>query len=82
MSDEIGKNILNLPMRDNDAGAETIRDYLRALLLENWDVQKRPFGNSDWVWDLVRALHDAGAIDDEDDIVGMAYLIRRAIRSL
>jgi hypothetical protein len=48
-----GKNILNVRMQDNDAGVETIGDYLQTLLLDLWIKSevvnsKRPFGNSSW----------------------------------
>ena len=60
-------NILDLPMEENDADAETIRDYLKALLTTLWREEegfsgKRPFGNSSWQWDVYRALVRGGAI--------------------
>lgn len=60
-------NILDLPMEENDAGAATIRDYLKALLKTLWREEegfsgKRPFGNSGWSWDVYRALVKGGAI--------------------
>ena len=53
--------ILNLPMNENDAGAGTIKDYLKALLSRIWEEGegfsgKRPFGNSGWEFDLYFAL--------------------------
>lgn len=64
--------ILNLPMEQNDADAETIRDYLKALLTELWIEEegfsgKRPFGNSGWQYDVYAALINAGKIDGELD---------------
>lgn len=46
-------NILDILMGENDAGALTVRDYLKALLRRLWLEQegfsgKRPFGNSGW----------------------------------
>jgi hypothetical protein len=43
----------------------TLREYLLALLLTLWDEQedfsgKRPFGNSDWAFDVYAALIKAG----------------------
>lgn len=73
--------ILNLPMQENDAEAETIRDYLCHLLLTVWEEQesfsgKRPFGNSGWDYDLMETLvrhavingviHEEGWLDDFD----------------
>lgn len=66
--------ILALPMEPNDADAATIRDYLVKLLAEVWKWGegfdgKRPFGNSDWFYDLLIPLVKAGVIDgafDED----------------
>ena len=60
-------NILDIPMQPNDADAETIRDYLKALLTAVWEEQegfsgKRPFGNSGWDRDIYLALVCAGAI--------------------
>lgn len=60
-------NILDLPMGENDAGAETIRDYLKELLIRLWhEVEgfsgKRPFGNSGWEYELYNALAKNGVI--------------------
>ncbi|MET8430081.1 hypothetical protein [Nocardia sp. NPDC004860] len=83
-------------MQDNDAGAETIRGYLTALLRQLWEHGenfggKRPFGNSGWEYDLYRTLAGAGLIeatlDDEgfldtcDDRTGHE-LIAQAITAL
>lgn len=69
--------ILALPMADNDSGADTVRGYLKTLLAALWDEGegfsgKRPFGNSGWEYDLMKALVKAGAVtgtmsDDEYD---------------
>ena len=73
-----GEEILNLPMEENDTGAETIRDYLKALLFKLWEKGesfggKRPFGNSGWEYELYHALISggasfAGAIDEYGDV--------------
>jgi hypothetical protein len=53
---------------DSDAGANLrVRDYLCKLLQTLWDEQdgfsgKRPFGNSDWCYDLYQPLIAAGFI--------------------
>ena len=59
--------ILDLPMQENDADAETIREYLHALLSTLWYEGdgfsgKRPFGNSGWRLELYTALVKAGAV--------------------
>lgn len=64
MKDEI----LDLPMDENDAGAETIREYLRNLLTEvivkgEGFSGKRPFGNSGWEYELFTALAKNNKID-------------------
>lgn len=53
---------------DNDAGDNiSIREYLQALLLSVWREGeyfdgKRPFGNSDWHYDLYKPLVETGII--------------------
>ena len=64
----------NIRMNENDANANTIKEYLGKLLLVLWREKqnfssKRPFGNSDWEWELYEALVKTGAINgnfDED----------------
>lgn len=65
--------IFDLPMDgENDTGAKTVREYLLRLLMtlieegESFSG-KRPFGNSDWDWDLAAPLGIAGLIDCEID---------------
>ena len=59
---------------DNDLGTTTIRSFLKTLLAtlisegESFSG-KRPFGNSDWEYQLANALVNCGAITgtlDED----------------
>lgn len=55
------ESILDTPMYPNDANAETIRDYFKALLSlllvkEEGFNSKRPFGSSGWKYDLYAAL--------------------------
>lgn len=52
--------VLALPMRPNDSGADTIRGYL--VRLGDGFSGKRPFGNSSWGFDLYRPLIAANAI--------------------
>lgn len=68
-------NILDLPMKENDSGAATIRGYLKALLVRLWEEDegfsgKRPFGNSGWKVDLLEPLITAGLIKGELDEAG------------
>lgn len=47
------KEYIKIPMQENDAGAKTVGEYLKILLLTLWDEEdcfsgKRPFGNSGW----------------------------------
>lgn len=66
--------ILNLPMGKNDADAETLGDYLKALLTTLWREGesfsgKRPWGNSGWEYDIYQCLVSnnavPGSLDDE-----------------
>lgn len=67
-------NILEIPMDQNDIDARTVGEYLRCLLTTVWEEGegfsgKRPFGNSDWKWDVYAALVKAGVVGgalDED----------------
>lgn len=89
-------DILSIKMCRNDAGADTVRGYLKALLTELWREGegfsgKRPFGNSGWEYELYVALITAGAVTgtlDEDgcveecDDAACNKLIEEAIASL
>lgn len=71
------EQILAIEMQKNDAGAKTIRDYLKTLLRELWEKGesfsgKRPFGNSGWEGELETALVKAGAVPGKLD--GDGYL--------
>jgi hypothetical protein len=62
----------SMDAEENDAGADTIGDYLVELLSELWREEegfsgKRPFGNSGWTLELVKALVVANLIDGEID---------------
>ena len=63
--------ILSARLADNDANADTVRDYLVALLLEVWSEGegfsgKRPFGNSGWEYDLYEAVWALGLAKQDD----------------
>ena len=77
-------------MRANDAGADTVRDYLLTLLGGVWTEQegfngKRPFGTSGWECDLFEPLADAGLIAatyDEEGFIDYASIDEPAARKL
>lgn len=67
-------DILKVSMQKNDAGVNTIGQYLGKLLQDLWDEgegfsSKRPFGNSGWQYELYTALvasgHVVGFIGDD-----------------
>ncbi len=71
----MSRELLLVPMGENDAGAATVGGYLQALLLKLWEEEegfsgKRPFGNSGWSYELYRPLIAAGKVEggklDED----------------
>lgn len=69
------KNILEIPMQENDAEAATIGDYFRALLKQIWTEGegfsgKRPFGNSGWDSEIYAALVKDGAVKGKLDSEG------------
>ena len=71
------KNYATIPMGENDAGAKTIGEYFKKLLLTLWKEGegfsgKRPFGNSGWDYEIYAALIKAGVVPgnlDEDGYV-------------
>lgn len=74
----MSRDLLLVPMQENDAGAATVGGYLHALLRTLWREGesfsgKRPFGNSGWESELHRALIAAGKVEggelDEDGFV-------------
>jgi hypothetical protein len=85
-----GQLILDLPMRANDAGADTVREYLLTLLGQVWTEQegfsgKRPFGTSGWECDLFEPLAAAGLITaayDGDGYLDYASVDRKGAREL
>lgn len=98
MTDPTPQQVLDCPMdpATNDAGASSVRGYLVALLAKVWTEQdefsgKRPFGNSQWYFDVYKALvvagllegtlDDDGYLDDVDDDAGYE-LVRSAIEAL
>ncbi len=68
-------NILDIEMQGNDANADTVREYLKKLLFTLFDEGesfsgKRPFGNSDWEYQLYKAFVVAGAVKGTVDEYG------------
>lgn len=70
--------IVDVRLRRNDADATTIGEYLIKLLQTMWTENesfssKRPFGNSDWKYELYQPLVAAklveGTLDEYEDIV-------------
>lgn len=65
-------NILEIKLKQNDASAETIGDYLKTLLIKLWSDEeefsgKRPFGNSGWQWTIYESLIENNIINGELD---------------
>lgn len=63
---------LDLKLPANDAKAETVREYLTALLTDVWFEEegfdgKRPFGNSGWQEEIYVPLAHAGLINASAD---------------
>lgn len=72
------REILDLPMGDNDAHASTIRDYFVKIAQTVWAEGegfsgKRPFGNSGWEYEPFMALAKAGLVDCKFDKDGYVY---------
>lgn len=66
------EQVLACPMPENDARAKTVRDYLVKLLSMLWHEEsefsgKRPFGNSQWQYEVYEALVRAELIEGEFD---------------
>lgn len=66
----LAQEILDLPMQENDASADTIGNYLKELLSSLWEEGegfsgKRPFGNSNWEVELYHTLVLHGIIKGE-----------------
>lgn len=84
----MGRTVLDVPMAENDSGANTIRGYLKKLLATLWEEGegfdgKRPFGNSSWESDLEAALVKAGLVKGVVDEDGDTYDVdEKAARSL
>jgi hypothetical protein len=76
VADPTGVEVLDTPMADgNDADADTVREYLAALLEELWRAgddfsPKRPFGTGGWQDQVYAALARAGHIDSRFDSGG------------
>ena len=78
------EEILNLKMDidNNDAGATTIKEYLKELLFVLWDERegfsgKRPFGNSSWEYDLYVPLIENGVVEGTLDLDGYVQHVNK-----
>ncbi len=65
-------SILDVEINDDDSGAETIREYFKALLVALFEEGegfsgKRPFGNSGWEYSLMAGLIKSGHVKGELD---------------
>jgi hypothetical protein len=92
----MGMDILNIKMQENDADAETIGQYLKALLAKVWDEGegfsgKRSFGNSGWEFEiyypLVREGLVTGMINEDGELESLVSgeadkIISQAIKGL
>lgn len=90
------RQVLDLPLEPNSAGAATVRDYLVELLATLWCEGgnfsgKRPFGDSGWRYEVYPALITAGYVTGRFDEYGLVEdcdtaaadrLVDAAIRSL
>lgn len=91
------QDVLDLRMPEgNDAGASTVRYYLIAIVEAVWSdgecfSGKRPFGNSNWRWDVYSVLLDADLIDgtrdegggvEDVDVFAAERIVRAAIQAL
>lgn len=78
--------ILGLKMAPNDAGADTVGDYLMRLLEgvvefdEGFDG-KRPFGNSSWVYELTEPIVQAELAHDHDAAIVVLLDVIRDLRT-
>ena len=72
LDDITGEQILALDMEPNDAGATTVRAYLKAIVSRVWELDegfsgKRPFGNSGWMRELYAPLVVAGFVEGYEE---------------
>lgn len=73
--------ILDIELEENDAEAKTIREYLKALAYAViYEVEgfsgKRPFGNSDWIWDLIEPIKNKYDLTDD----GARYVLENTVK--
>lgn len=62
------KIILNARIKEEDSGAESLKDFFKKMLQAVFDEDegfsgKRPFGNSGWQYGLAIELVRAGVLD-------------------
>jgi len=66
------QQVLDLEFEHDTMGMGTVRDYFKTLLTDLWEQaegfsSKRPFGNSDWQYDLYIPLIQAGYVEGKID---------------
>lgn len=71
-TDERLQQVLDLKLPENDAEAETVREYLTALLTEVWSGEedfngKKAFGNGGWQEEVYVPLALAGLVKADID---------------
>jgi hypothetical protein len=64
------RELLDMPIPENNSGARTVRAYLVKLLARVWEEEqgfdgKRPFGDSGWQTDVYVPMVHAGLISGE-----------------
>ncbi len=87
MTQEEANAALDLPIPENDAQAETVREYfkelLTTLLIEEESFSgKRPFGNSGWQHDFLPTLEEAGFIQPNAKGVDLAIAFEAMVGAL
>ena len=74
--------LIDVPMCENDVNAKTVGGFLKMLLLRLWEEVdgfsgKRPFGNSDWQYQvyqsLIEAGYDIGCLDEDGYVADVDY---------
>ena len=74
--------LIDVAMGENDVDAKTVGEFLKMLLLRLWEEAecfsgKRPFGNSDWQYQvyasLIKAGYEVGRLDEDGYVEAVDY---------
>lgn len=74
--------LIDVRMMENDVSANTVGEFFKTLLLQLWKEAemfsaKRPFGNSDWQYQvyasLINAGYEIGELDEDGYIQSLDY---------